>query len=382
MPRGAFSWFLIAALCATAACQSTTAEPAKAEATAPPEATGKPATSKKVSDAERIDALSRATVWQAPRVPVAQARLNSHPQQPQSITCTFMITEVGGTTPKFDCQLESGERLRVKYGRSPEIPSEVAAARLLHALGFGADDVMMVERLRCHGCPAEPFITMRTLGLAGAHELYGKVMNQDSYKDFEWVAVERKHWGRAIETEAIEGWAFFELDLIDQKKGGAPKAHVDALRLLAVLIAHWDNKSENQRLVCLSEADRPDGGKCSRPLAMLQDIGGAFGPRKVDLEEWEKAAIWGDRATCTATMDGLPYQGATFRPVTITEAGRKHLGALLTQLSDAQLTALFSGARFDQSKGMIGFKATPIPEWVRVFKQKVRQITDGPRCPQ
>jgi hypothetical protein len=46
------------------------------------------------------------------------------------------------------------------------------------------------------------------------------------------------------------------------------------------------------------------------------------------------------------------------------------------------LTALFSGARFDQSKGLIGFKTTPIPEWVRVFKQKVRQITDGPACPQ
>lgn len=379
MSRGAFGWFVIAALCATVACQSTTAEPAKA--TAKPEATGKPAKSKKVSDAERLEALSRAMVWQAPRVPVSQARLNSDPQ-PQFISCTFMIADVGGTTPKFDCQVDSGERLRVKYGRSPEIPSEVAAARLLHALGFGADDVMMVERLRCYGCPAEPFITMRTLGLAGAHEWYGKVMNQDSYKEFEWVAVERKHWGRAIETEAIEGWAFFELDLIDQNKGGAPKAHVDALRLLAVLIAHWDNKSENQRLVCLSEADWPDGGKCSRPMAMLQDLGGAFGPRKVDLEEWEKAAIWGDRASCTATMDGLPYQGATFKPVKITEAGRRHLGGLLTQLSDAQLTALFSGARFDQSKGMIGFTTTPIAEWVRVFKQKVRQITDGPRCPQ
>ena len=376
MPRGAFGWFVIAALCATAACQSTTAERAK------PEATGKPAKSKKVTDAERLDALSRAMVWQAPRVPVSQARLNSDPQQPQSINCTFMITEVGGTAPKFDCRLDSGERLRVKYGRSPEIPSEVAAARLLHALGFGADDVMMVERLRCYGCPAEPFIIMRTLGLAGAHEWYGTVMNKDSYKDFEWVSVERKHWGRAIETEAIEGWAFFELDLIDQQKGGAPKAHVDALRLLAVLIAHWDNKSENQRLVCLSEADWPDGGKCSRPLAMLQDVGGAFGPRKVDLEEWEKAAIWGDRATCTATMDGLPYQGATFKPVKITEAGRQHLGALLQQLSDAQLTALFSGARFDQPKGMIGFTTTPIADWVRVFKQKVRQITDGPACPQ
>ena len=382
MRRGASAWFLIVAFCAAVACQSTIAEQPK-DAEQPKTAPAhRPAKSKKVSDAERLDALSRARVWQQPQQPISQARLSSAPDQPSAINCTFLITEVGGTAPKFDCQLENGERLRVKYGRSPEIPSEVAAARLLSALGFGADEVTLVEKLRCYGCPAEPFITMRTLGLAGAHDLYGKVMNTGSYKDFEWVAVERKHWGRGIETETVEGWAFFELDLIDPTKGGAPRAHVDALRLLAVLLAHWDNKSENQRLVCLSEKDWPDGGKCSRPLAMLHDLGGGFGPRKVDLEEWEKAPIWGDRAGCTATMDSLPYQGATFRPVKITEAGRQHLGSLLTQLSDEQLTALFGGARFDQSKGMIGFKATPVPEWVRVFKQKVRQVTDGPGCPQ
>lgn len=377
MRRAASATFAIVAACGLViACESTTAEqPQKAAAP-------KPAKSKKVTDAERIDALTRATVWAAPDVPIAQARLHSDPKQPQSIECTFAVTDVGGTSPKFDCTLENGERIRVKYGRTPEIPSEVAVSRLLHALGFAADDVMLVPKLRCFGCPAEPFVTMRTLGLAGAHELYGKVMNKDSYKDFEWVAVERKHWGRAIETDQIEGWAFFELDLIDPKKGGAPKAHVDALRLLAVMIAHWDNKSENQRLVCLSEKDWPDGGKCSKPMAMLQDVGSSFGPRKVDLEKWEQVPMWADRASCTVTMDGLPYNGATFKPGRISDAGRKHLASLLEQLSDQQITALFSGARFDQAKGMVGFNASPVSDWVRVFKKKVRQIADGPACPQ
>ncbi len=100
---------------------------------------------------------------------------------------------------------------------------------------------------------------MKTLGFANAQKLYGKVMDTKAHEDFEWVAVERKHYGRPIETQDVEGWAFFELDLIDQKKGGAPRAHVDALRLLSVFLAHWDNKSENQRLVCLSDKDWPDG---------------------------------------------------------------------------------------------------------------------------
>lgn len=343
--------------------------------------TNQPLKSKKVSEHERRDALNRAAVWHAPP-PIGGARLGIDPGQPREITCTFEITELGGTAPKFDCRTARGERIRVKYGRSPEVPSEVASAKLLHVLGFGADSVTMVEKVRCYGCPHEPFITMKTLGLAGAEKLYGKVMDPSAFKDFHWVAIERRHYSRPIETEDLEGWAFFELDLIDPRLGGAPRAHVDALRLLAVLIAHWDNKSENQRLVCLSEKDWPEGGTCSKPFAMLQDVGSAWGPRKVDLENWERTPIWTDRASCTTSMDSLPYHGATFTPVRIGEAGRKHLAGLLGQLSTQQMNDLFRGARFDHATGLLGGKASPIADWVRVFRDKVRQITDGPPCPQ
>lgn len=342
----------------------------------------KPSKSKTVSAEERLDALSRATVWQRP-APIARANFASDPKQPREIACTFEISQLNGTAPKFDCRLPDGDKIRVKYGRSPEIPSEVASTRLLHALGFGADSMMLVEKVRCFGCPAEPFMTMKTLGFAGAEKLYGKVMDPNDAKVFEWAGVERKHPGRAIETEDVEGWAFFELDLIDPGKGGAPRAHVDALRLLAVFLAHWDNKSENQRLMCLSEKDWPEGGKCSKPLAMLQDVGAAWGPRKVDIEEWSKAPIWSDRATCTTSMDALPYHGATFRPVKITEAGRQHLGGLLSQLSDQQIGDLFRSARFDRATGLFGgVKATPVDQWVKVFRAKVDQITGGRPCPQ
>ncbi|HWI18065.1 MAG TPA: hypothetical protein VNT81_09975 [Vicinamibacterales bacterium] len=338
--------------------------------------------SKTVSKEERLDALSRAAVWHAPP-PISKARFEPDPKQPREVSCTFEITQLGGTAPKFDCRTAEGERIRVKYGRSPEVPSEVAAAKLLHALGFGADTVMLVERVRCYGCPTEPFMTMKTLGFAGAEKLYGKVMDTKEFKDFEWASVERRHEGRPIETDDVEGWAFFELDVIDAKKGGAPKAHVDALRLLAVFLSHWDNKSENQRLMCLSEKDWPEGGKCSKPFAMMQDVGAAWGPRKVDLPEWEKAPIWADRASCKVSMDSLPYHGATFTPVTVTDAGRRHLGGLLSQLTDQQIDALFRHSRFDQTTGLLGgVKSSSIEDWVRAFRGKVRQITDGAPCPQ
>ena len=106
---------------------------------------------------------------------------------------------------------------------------------------------------------------------------------------------------------------------------------------------------------------------------MLQDVGSSFGPRKVDLEKWEQFSVWSDRASCAVTMEGLPYNGATFKPTKISEAGRQHLASLLKQLSDQQISALFSSARFDQAKGMIGFTASPVSEWTRVFKKKVQR---------
>lgn len=339
-------------------------------------------TKKDVGQEERADALGRAAVWQKPTVEIAKASLGPALDQPDSIACKFILNAPSGTSPKFDCTLDSGERLRVKYGRTPEIPSEIAASRLLSALGFGSDTVTLYQHVRCYGCPKEPFITMKAVDFTKAEGLYSKLVNYDTFEDFEWALVERKHPARAIESGKLEGWAFHELDQIDEAKGGAPRAHVDALRLLAVFIAHWDNKSENQRLVCLSQQDWPEGGRCEKPLAMLQDVGGAFGPRKVDLSGWQVAPIWGNRETCVTTMESLPYEGATFKPVQVTEAGRRHLASLLEQLSDDQIEDLFKGARFDKKKSFLTAPAKPVSEWVRVFKSRVRQISDGAPCPK
>ena len=337
---------------------------------------------KSVSTEDRLDALARAQVWRAPALPVSNVRFTASASQPESISCRFQITDLGGTAQKFDCTLENGELILVKYGRSQEIPSEVAASRLLHALGFGADEVMLVKQVRCYGCPTEPFVTMKAVDLTDTDALYKKFVNYDHYKDFDWAAVERKHQGRAIGTDAVKGWAFFELDAVDAAKGGAPRAHVDALRLLSVFLAHWDNKSENQRLVCMSEKDWPEGGTCRAPLAMLQDVGAAFGPTKVDLDGWTKAPIWANRALCETSMATLPYEGATFTAVRITEAGRRHLAGLLGQLGDQQIHDLFADARFDHAGGFLKTGASEIPEWVAAFKHKVRAISEGPSCPR
>jgi len=332
-----------------------------------------------VSMRERADAIARAQVWREPAIPIGRAQLGADPHAPSMIDCRFHFTDLGGTTPKFDCELPSGKELRVKYGPGSEVPAEVAGTRLLNALGFGADAVTLVERLRCYGCPNEPFVTSKLVGATRTQPLYEKVISADSYEDFEWAGIEQKFAARPIESESQKGWAFFELDSVDPSKGGAPRAHVDALRLLAVFLAHWDNKSENQRLVCLSES-WPEGTHCPKPFLLLQDLGSTFGPHRVDLDAWKATPIWEDRKACKVSMEDHPYGGGTFGPTRISERGRRFLAKLLEQLSDAQLTDLFTGARFDKPRSPLKGAAS-IPDWVRVFQSRVRTISEGPPCP-
>jgi hypothetical protein len=331
-----------------------------------------------VSDEERGNALARAQVWRTPATPIARAHLGRRAAAPQSVTCRFRLDALGGTTAKFSCDVE-GEKVRIKYGAGAELPAEAAATRLLRALGFGADEVDLVPELRCQGCPPAPFVIAKVVEATRTQPIFDKAVDDARYEDFEWVALERKVDARPIETEEIEGWSFFELDRIDAARGGAPRAHVDALRLMAVFLAHWDNKSENQRLVCLSHEWR-EGTPCRAPLAMIQDLGATFGPRKVDLDAWERAAVFEDRARCVVSMRELPHGGATFPVTQITEDGRRHLGRLLAGLSERQIGDLFSGARFD-SRRTLFTDVRPVADWVRVFKSKVRAITDGPPCP-
>ena len=205
----------------------------------------------------------------------------------------------------------------------------MAATRLLTTLGYAADHVTFTPRLRCHGCPRYPFLAthlstaMRRIGLTPPSA-------DDGYTDFGWVSVERRFDARAVETDGEQGWAWWELS-----DANAAAAEIDAFRLLAVFLAHWDNKASNQGLVCLDQA-------CSRPLAMLQDVGATFGPPKVNLARWRSEPIWTDRAQCLVSMARLPFKGATFPDARISEAGRALLAVGLAAISREQVRALFT----------------------------------------
>jgi hypothetical protein len=288
-----------------------------------------------------------------------------------SPACQFIPRNPGGTSNKFECALANGEVVRVKYGHEPEIHAEVAASRLLAALGYATDNEYLVPRLRCDGCPANPFVTMKMLDLIG-----GGPRRTESYTDFEWVAVERKFEGTPIEDDERKGWAWWELKNVE-----APAEDLDALRLLAVFLAHWDNKADNQRLVCMDTDGRDPDRRCADPLLMIQDLGATFGPTKVNLSQWRTMPIWIDRATCTVSMRALPYGGGTFEDARLTEAARLRVGRELASFTDNDLRGWFAAARFPQY-----YAATDddkdLAAWVAAYRLRVDQILSGGPCPQ
>lgn len=381
------AWMILTALALTAACSDDASTPAtvgEVEATAKPSGT--------VMDADRAltrrdEALAAARVWNPPAVPIAQANLRDNPSGPmsvqadQEVTCRFTPQEVSGTTPKFNCELPGGEVVKVKYGTAnPELRAEVAATRLLIAFGFGADLVYVVKRVRCAGCPVFPFQSLKCLRKTGLKSAcFPGGINYNRVVDFDSAVIERKVEGNKIEGTPDQGWAWYELDKVDPSRGGSPLAEVDALRLMAVLLAHWDNKAENQRLVCPPGAEGPDD-TCTRPLAIMQDLGATFGPTKVDLNNWRRYQVWADARTCRVSMKSLPFGGATFPDRQISDAGRLLLLGWLEQLSDDQLRDLFEGSRITSFDQVTAAARNP-DVWIAAFKEKVKQIRDGGPCP-
>ena len=317
----------------------------------------------------RNEALRRARVFVAP-FHAADINFANDPNEgvvDRSLTiCKYKPDESSGTTPKFDCELPSGEKVKVKYGGTKEVHSETAATRLLHALGFGADRVSRVQTLRCYGCPFQPYHSRALAELLRLEGFYDHRLDYQTYRDFSNVSVERNLDGEAIEIGSERGWAFYELDTISEAKGGATRAEVDALRLMAAFLHHWDNKTSNQRLIC-ADSETTD---CAHPLAMLQDVGSEFGPKKIDLHNWRSKPVWfGDPSRCTLSMREMPYKGGTFVDVVISDEGRRLLGDRLQRLTPAHIETLFVASGFDQ-----------VPAWVAAFRDKVRQISDRPSC--
>jgi hypothetical protein len=323
----------------------------------------------------RNDALRRA---QTRLRPSSTPTLDLDTTEPP-LTCRFIARYPSGTSAKFDCVLDGGEIVKVKYGRNPELAAEVAATRLLSALGYAADRMSLAPSVRCHGCPRYPFFAMRLLQLTRTYSLYPTHGDDDGYSEFTWAAIERKFDATPIELPTTEGWAWWELANIDGM-AGSTRTDLDEMRLIAVFLAHWDNKSENQRLVCLDEPTAIDT-PCARPLLIMQDLGATFGPAKANLARWSTTPIWAHRDTCTVSMQALPFNGGTFPDAGITEAARVRVAQQLGAFTDVEIKGLFAAARFPEHYSSTD-DDRDLAAWLAAFRGRVEQISEAGPCPQ
>jgi len=351
-----------------------------------PAPAGEKAQTGDVSSTQRDAALAAARVWQRPATPTGAFDFRRNPGGPgafdpgQEVECTFKRKKLGGTTPKFYCTLTDGETVKVKYGEpNGEIPSEITATRLLSSLGFPTDRMYRVKSVRCRGCPPLPQQALTCLDEGGPELVCLQGASESRVVTFENAAIERPLPGRKIESAEDQGWTWFELEKIDPARGGSTRAEVDALRLMAVLIAHWDNKGPNQRLVCPEGKDRPDGG-CAAPLAIIQDLGATFGPKRMDLLNWRKVPVFTDPRTCHVSMSKLPFNGATFTDRQISEEGRQFVLALLRGLSAEQLNTLFDAAGVTSFSHVLTEAHQP-QAWTDAFLAKVAEIASAGPCP-
>ena len=328
----------------------------------------------KLSKEKRMAAIRLAQVWTP--VDTASLDLKAGPQVPgafepgQSVTCDYFKKDSDGKTPKFWCRVSPEDEVKVKYGAdNGEVYAEVAATRLLWALGFGADSMYPVTVV-CRGCSADPFTDN-----AKASD---RKPNTPSHS-FDPAVIERESAGDVMESHKDSGWGWIDLNSVDQTRGGAPLAHRDALKLLAVFMQHTDTKASQQRLVCLDTTKglpASADGSCTHPFMMLADVGKTFGkantfnkddPGAVNLKAWAGSGIWRGETGCVGNLD-QSFTGTLDRP-RISEQGRKFLAGLLMQLSDQQIRDLFEVSQFTRRD-----KSSTVDDWVRVFKEKREAI--------
>ena len=282
----------------------------------------------------RTLALRQARVW----MPANPAAVDLAANPPDSngllsqpiVRCRYLDGPARGTTAEVRLR-PARRRSREGEVRQHRRDSRRARGkRLLAALGFGADRMFLVPRVRCYGCVRTPFYTMQVLDYVHARErLEPQRARRTATPTSNGSAVERRLDGEEIEVAGEDGWAWYELDPIDPARG-ANRAERDALRLAAMLLAHWDNKASNQRLMCLSPGS--PGAGLHAAIRLHRTISAPPSART----KWTSSTgagtpVWADRVAMPRQHAPVSLQRRHLsRHSQISEAGRQLLARQLS----------------------------------------------------
>ena len=332
----------------------------------------------------RLQAIARAQVWSP--VNVSSMDIRTGPQVKgafpfqETVTCDYVPKQLSGGSPKFACVTAGGDELKVKFsapatgviaGQSnAEVFGEVAATRLLWALGFGSDRMYPV-RVVCRKCPSS----------------LGGIARENGERLFDPATIERKMPGHEFEPDS--SWSWTELDddrsaegrraarapRCPEAAGRFPPAHRHQAAAAAPAVprgAGARRRADHGLRASVHDDQRPwphirqgQPDELERQGDELRGLGGNAGV--------ESQAAPAALAICPKSFTG------TLKDPVISEAGRAFLAGLLTQLSDDQIRALFEVSRVtlrlrDPAKAKSGFAT--IQEWTDVFKRKRTEIVE------
>jgi hypothetical protein len=392
--------------------------PPNTRAQEPPQAPDQKVVKEFYTPKDRIEAI-RASLLFTPKAVGDADILAGPPQDPKQfqfhpddkVSCDFDKpgSQMGGKTPKFSCKItkvESSngqvqvltaqmdeEPVKVKFGAADkEIYAEVVSTRLMWALGYYADAWFPVK-VECNNCPSDPE--------SGS--------GSKATRTYDAATIVRKYSGHKMYELGKEeqGWSWKELD----DNNGRPISEKDGLKLLGAFLQHSDNKPPQQRLVCdgvkVDQSTQPFTTTCQESKMIVQDVGATFGSgglftsnstAKMNLHEWSGEELWkktgkpgmseADCPVCQARLKKSLTATDGLSDPTISEEGRRFLGGLMCQLTDAQIGNLFKAARvaempeYHASDG--SFKqgldeATIQKQWIEAFKVKREELANG-RC--
>jgi hypothetical protein len=199
---------------------------------------------------ERVRAISAnpAKIWEDPG-PIEQLDLfwgNGSPDRAPVGPFTFLAEDVNGTNPKAHVRDANGVRWGVKWDE--EVHAEVAATRLAWAMGLRVEETYYVET----GTMVFPG------GQRPAFQRVGSFIDKQGH-------FKPARFARMAPDQTTKGnWTFGENPLMSD--GG-----YSVLVLMNVIMANWDAKDSNNKLLSVPETAGPTD------WYMVGDYGACFG---------------------------------------------------------------------------------------------------------
>jgi len=255
----------------------------------------------------------------------------------------FLEEKTSGTQPKVVVSDINGVTWDVKFG--PEAHAEVAASRLVHALGYFTEEHYLVSAGRIEG--------VTDLDRARRHIHHSGAFSNARFS---------RRGPDIVATD--EEWTFRENPFVGQKE-------LSGLLILMTMLNNWDIRGEANNDVV--RATLPDGRQERRHF--VGDLGATFGRMggrmsghsKWNLEDYESEGFIEKVENGVMHLD---YDGIDSRMDRVPVEHARWFASLVSQLTNDQVRRAFEAA---------GASAAEVDGFSKRFMEKVRQLEEALR---